>query len=96
LASTLDHRKHIRPGDVGIVAIEMSKFIDFGYIVMPESGKTRDIKRLENMRRVRAKEKHMNVVSQTVIKKVEVIMRGMIVQYEKVVRWWWWWLYQSK
>jgi len=43
------------------------------------------------MGRMRGKEVDMNVVSQTIIEKVEVLMRGMIVQYEKVV-WRWWWL----
>jgi len=43
------------------------------------------------MGRIRGEEEDMNVVSQTIIEKVEVIMRGMIVQYEKAV-WRWWWL----
>jgi len=41
------------------------------------------------MGRMRGEEEDMNGVSQTIIEKAEVIMRGMIVQYEKAVwRWW--------
>jgi len=43
------------------------------------------------MGRMRGEEEDMNVVSRRIIEKVEVIMRGMIGQYEKAV-WRWWWL----